>query len=136
LFSIKVVTVRGLWEVNKVFDVAEKGFGNSNSIKGGAGGMSALNATCFLSSGFVRPDDVAMVVPGMFSVINGLGDMLTVVGGVVCYCGRGRELVWVGMLAVVGLDLFSGLRNAPRDCSSSFQWLLRVLTPFLAVVRF
>jgi hypothetical protein len=89
-------TVGRLWEVDKVFAVAEKGFVNSNSIKGGAGGMSALNATCFLSSGFVRLDNVAMVVPGMFSVIDGLGDMSTVVGGVVFCCGRGRKLVWVG----------------------------------------
>jgi hypothetical protein len=62
------------WGVGKVFDMAEKGFGGLNSMRGGAGGMLALNATCFLSSGCVRLNDVSMGSPGTFSVIN--GDML------------------------------------------------------------
>jgi hypothetical protein len=110
-----------LWKVDKVFNMAEKGFDGLNSIKGGTGGMSALNVTCFLSLGLIRLDDVAMEVLGAFLIIDGLGDMSAVVGRVFCFCGRGRGSVWVGMSAVVGLDLFLGLINTPSDCLSSFQ---------------
>lgn len=34
---------RGLWEVDRLSWMVEKGFGGSNSVKGGVGDASALN---------------------------------------------------------------------------------------------
>jgi hypothetical protein len=84
----------------------------------------------FLSSGFVRLDDVAMGIPGMFSVIDGLGDMavgvISVIDGlgdvstIVLQCG-GRGLDWVAASAVVGQDSFSGLEDTLSNRSSFCQ---------------
>ena len=118
LVSMAFSSCGGLWEVDKVFWMGEKGSCGSDSMNSGAGGMSALNATCFLSSGFVGLNDVAMDILRAFSVINGLNNVLTMAGG--C-CGGGRGLVWVAMSAMVGLDLFPGLKDTPSNCSSSSQ---------------
>ena len=118
LVSVAFSSCGGLWEVDRVFGMGEKGSCGSDSVNSGAGGVSALNVTCFSSSGFVGLDDMAMDVLGAFSVIDGLNDMSTMTGG--C-CGGGRGLVWVAMSAMVGLDLFLGLKDTPSDCSSSSQ---------------
>ena len=118
LVSMAFSSCGGLWEVDRVFGMGEKGSCGSDSVNSGAGGMSALNVTCFSSLGFVRLDDVAMDVLGAFSVIDELNNMSTMAGG--C-CGGGRGLVWVATLAIVGLDLFPGLKDTPSDCLSSSQ---------------
>ena len=60
LVSVVLSSCGRLWEVDRVFNMAEMRSGDSNSEKGGVGSMSALNMTCFLSLGLVRLDNMAM----------------------------------------------------------------------------
>ena len=98
----------GLWEVNRVFDdVAEKGSSSSNSVRDDADWVAASKVMWFLCSGLVRFDDMAMDAPGVFLVINGLGDMLMMVGdccrvsGIVRDCVfQARKIVWSGVNGV------------------------------------
>jgi hypothetical protein len=97
-----------------LLEIAETGSLGLDFVRGSPGGVVASNAARFSSLGFVGLDDVAMDIPGVFSVINGLGDVSTVAGG--C-CGRCRGSVWAAALVVVGLDSFLGSRDAPSDGS-------------------
>ena len=73
--------------------------GIKHKVGEAVGGMLALNMTCFLSSGFIRLDDVAMGISGAFSIIDRIDDMLMMARE---GCGEGRGCFWVSTLAVVG----------------------------------
>ena len=87
----------------KFADFGETACSIEHKVGEAVGGLSALNAMCFFSSGFIGLDDMAMDMLGAFSVVGGLSDMLAMVGE---GCGEGRGSVLVVTLAVVGPELF------------------------------
>jgi hypothetical protein len=108
----------GLWGVDRLLGVMETGFMGLDSVGNNTGRVVALSTAQFLTSGLVASSDVVTDVLGVFSVIDGLGDVSVMAEG---GCGKGRGSVCIATTAVVGLDLFSGSRDAPSAGSSSWQ---------------
>jgi hypothetical protein len=94
------------------------GFVGSDLVGNDTGGVVASSTAWFSTSGLVASSDVATDVLGVFSVVDGLGDVSVMAEG---GCGKGRGSVCIATTAVVGLDLFSGSRDTLSDCSSPSQ---------------
>jgi hypothetical protein len=62
---------RKLWGADRLLWMAKTGSLDSDFVRDGPGGVAALNVVWFLSSGFVRLNDVAMDILGTILVMMG-----------------------------------------------------------------